>query len=77
MGPYHFKNNDAGNIKHAMQGNVEDIMNWLTDDDYIIVDIGYQDALTTLEDLGIKTEMPAFLPKGHAEAAHGRGGQFF
>ncbi|XP_033756201.1 uncharacterized protein LOC117338945 [Pecten maximus] len=69
MGPYlsDSKNNDAGIIKHAEQGNMENMMNWLTEEDIIVVDRGFRYAVEMLQDLGIKSEMPVFLPKGQKQ----------
>jgi hypothetical protein len=66
VGPYlsDAKNNDASILKHMINTNVEDIKSWVREDDIFVVDRGFRDALELLEDLGIKAEMPCFLPKG-------------
>jgi hypothetical protein len=69
VGPYlsDAKNNDASILKHMINTNVEDIKSWVREDDIFVVDIGFRDALELLEDLGIKAEMPCFLPKGQQQ----------
>ena len=46
------------------QSNVEQIEDWVNQDDVFIVDRGFRDSLALLEDLVIKSEMPAFMKKG-------------
>ena len=69
IGPYlaDGKNNDAQITKHAFGNNVENIKNWFQADDVMVVDRGYRDCLDFLAELGIKTEMPHFLPKGQKQ----------
>ncbi|KAK3095980.1 hypothetical protein FSP39_021599 [Pinctada imbricata] len=66
LGPYFAdsKNNDASILTHILKSNVEDIRNWVEKDDTFVVDRGFRDSLTLLEDLGIKAEMPRFLGRG-------------
>ena len=47
--------------------NVEDIKQWVQEDDIFIVDRGFRDLLELLEDLGIKVEMPSFMIKGQKQ----------
>ena len=66
LGPYFAdeKNNDASILTHILKSNLEDIRNWVDKDDIFIVDRGFRDSLSLLEDLGIKAEMPRFLSRG-------------
>ena len=65
VGPYHAecKNNDSSILKHNIQSNMENIKEWLQQDDIMIVDRGSRDSISFLQDLGIKSEMPCFLKK--------------
>ncbi|KAK3107904.1 hypothetical protein FSP39_024854 [Pinctada imbricata] len=69
LGPYHAnqKNNDANILIHNILTNMEDIKHWIKEDDVLIVDRGFRDAVDFLEDMGVKTEMPAFLKKGQKQ----------
>lgn len=69
LGPYlaDHKNNDANILKHSIKTNVEDIQDWLQQDDILVVDRGFRDSIDFLDSLGIKAHMPAFLPKGHKQ----------
>jgi len=69
VGPYlsDSKNNDASILKHMLNTNVEDIKQWVQEDDIFIVDRGFRDSLELLEDLGIKAEMPSFMIKGQKQ----------
>ena len=69
FGPYYsdYKNNDAAITKHIFQKNIDDIKTWLKDDDILVVDRGFRDCLDFLQQLGLKTEMPHFLPKGRKQ----------
>ena len=68
IGPYmaDAKNNDAAILNHILETNVEDIKNWVKDDDVFIVDRGFRDSLE-LEDMGIKAQMPSFMIKGEKQ----------
>ena len=46
---------------------MEDIKQWVQEDDIFIVDRCFRDSLELLEDLGIKTEMPSFMIKGQKQ----------
>ena len=69
LGPYlaDCKNNDAAILKHMFNTNVEDIKEWVQDDDIFVVDRGFRDSLELLDDLGIKAQMPSFLTKGQKQ----------
>jgi hypothetical protein len=47
-----------------IQRNVEEMTSWVRDGDTFIVDRGFRDSSDVLNDLGIKMEMPSFLPRG-------------
>lgn len=65
LGPYYAdgKNNDARITKHMFVNNSESINNWIKPDDILIVDRGFRDSIEFLNNLGIQSEMPFFLPK--------------
>ncbi|XP_062600940.1 uncharacterized protein LOC134262562 [Saccostrea cucullata] len=67
MGPYLARNNDASIIKHIMKSNIEDIRNWVQEDDIFIVDRGFRDSMDYLEELGIQAHMPCFMSKGEKQ----------
>ena len=69
LGPYlaDHKNNDAGILKHNLKCNMESMNDWIQPGDVMIVDRGFRDATDVLEDLGVRTEMPKFLPKGQKQ----------
>nr|XP_022317959.1 uncharacterized protein LOC111121112 isoform X2 [Crassostrea virginica] len=50
-----------------LASNVQDIKNWIENEDIFIVDRGFRDSLEFLEDLGIKAKMPSFIPRGQAQ----------
>jgi hypothetical protein len=57
-------NNDASILKHMIHCNTEELRTWLKEDDIFVVDRGFRDAGEVLKDIGIKMEMPSFMPKG-------------
>lgn len=67
LGPYFAKDNDASILTHIMRSNLEDIRNWVEEDDVFIVDRGFRDSLTYLEELGIQVKMPSFMEKGEKQ----------
>ena len=69
LGPYMagVKNNDGSILNHMLASNVQDIKNWIENEDIFIVDRGFRDSLEFLEDLGIKAKMPSFIPRGQAQ----------
>ncbi|XP_048750412.2 uncharacterized protein LOC125662290 [Ostrea edulis] len=69
VGPYlaDYRNNDAAIFNHMLRSNIEDIKNWFQEDDIFVVDRGFRDALTVLEDFGIKAFMPHLLAKGEKQ----------
>uniref|UniRef100_K1Q842 Uncharacterized protein n=1 Tax=Magallana gigas TaxID=29159 RepID=K1Q842_MAGGI len=50
-----------------MRSNLEDIRNWVEEDDVFIVDRGFRDSLTYLEELGIQVKMPSSMEKGEKQ----------
>lgn len=54
-------NNDASIIKHIFKNNDQGITSWLQEDDIVIVDRGFRDAVDSMEELGLSVEIPAFL----------------
>lgn len=72
LGPYlaDGRNNDANITKHMLKTNTENIKDWFQDDDVLVVDRGFRDVTELLNDAGIKTEMPFFLPKGQKQHTH-------
>jgi hypothetical protein len=69
MGPYlsDFKNNDAHILKHIFATDTEEIKKWTREGDVFVVDRGFKDSVDFLNELGITTEMPAFLDKGQKQ----------
>ena len=55
------RNNDASIAKHIFVNNKQDIINWLHEDDIIVVDRGFRDAVNTIRRFGFNVEMPDFL----------------
>ena len=55
--------NDAKITKHCFVSNSEDINTWLK----LIVDSGFRDAVTFLEERGLNIHMPTFLPKAQKQ----------
>ncbi|CAC5387643.1 unnamed protein product [Mytilus coruscus] len=66
LGPYlaDYRNNDASILTHMLKTNVEEIRDWVNEEDIFVLDRGFRDAIPLLEDLGIQAEMPRFLKKG-------------
>jgi hypothetical protein len=69
LGPYmaDTKNNDGSILNHMLASNVQDIKNWIQNDDIFIVDRGFRDSIQLLEDLGIQAQMPSFISKGQTQ----------
>jgi hypothetical protein len=55
------KNNDASIAKNIFINNEQDILNWLHDEDIIVVDRGFRDAIKTIKRFGFNVQMPDFL----------------
>ena len=60
LGPYlaDGKNNDSAILNSIIQGNVEEIKNWLEKDDLLVVDRGFRDSIDYLEKIGLNTRCP-------------------
>jgi len=69
LGPYlaDFKNNDANILKHNIKGNMENLTDWIKEEDVMVVDRGFRDSIDMLTEMGIHTEMPRFLPRGQKQ----------
>jgi hypothetical protein len=69
LGPYlaDAKNNDASILNHSIQSNTDEIKGWVKEDDIFVVDRGFRDSESLLQDIGIRMEMPAFLQKGQKQ----------
>lgn len=69
LGPYHadYKNNDANIIKHNFKLNMEQMTDWITEGDILILDRGFRDAVDFLEEMGVHSKMPSFLKKGQKQ----------
>ena len=50
LGPYlaDGKNSDAKITEHTLNSNVEDITNWFEEDDVLVLDCGFRDAVDIL-----------------------------
>ena len=55
------KNNDASIAKNIFINNEQGVLDWLHDDDIIVVDRGFRDAVNTIRRFGFNVEMPDFL----------------
>nr|XP_022308113.1 uncharacterized protein LOC111114116 [Crassostrea virginica] len=69
LGPYLAdpKNNNSSILNHSIHSNTEEIKNWVEEGDIFVVDRGFRDSEAVLNDLGIRMEMPAFIPKGQRQ----------
>ena len=69
LGPYlaDGKNSDAKITEHTWTSNVEDITDWFEEDDVMVVDRGFRDAVDILNDFGINAQMPHFLNKSEKQ----------
>ena len=54
-------NNDASILKRIMNNNCDNILNWMDDNDIMIVDRGFRDSLGVLKAFGIDVAMPSFM----------------
>ena len=48
-------------LKHLLYTNTQGILQWLHDDDIIIIDRGFRDAMKAIEMLGFHSALPRFL----------------
>ena len=61
------KNNDASILNHIIQSNTEEIKEWVKPNEVFVVDRGFRDSLSLLEDMGIQAEIPAFMKCGEKQ----------
>ena len=47
-----------------LRTNTEDIRSFVKENDIFVVDRGFRDSISMLEDLGLRAEMPCFMTKG-------------
>ena len=47
--------------KNIFINNEQDVLNWLNDNDVVVVDRGFRDAVNTIKRFGFNAEMPDFL----------------
>ncbi|GLV33501.1 hypothetical protein CBL_20234, partial [Carabus blaptoides fortunei] len=66
FGPYfsNAANNDAQILEHAFQRDGDELRGWFQNNDIVLVDRGYRDAVPFLEHLGIDHRMPAIVQRG-------------
>lgn len=55
------RNNDASIAKNIFINNEQNILNWLHDDDVVVIDRGFRDAVRTINRFGFNVQMPEFL----------------
>ena len=69
VGPYlaDGKNNDAAILTHMFKTNVQDIQNWMHEEDIFVIDRGFRDAVSLLEEIGIRAEIPSFMKRGEKQ----------
>nr|XP_022290376.1 LOW QUALITY PROTEIN: uncharacterized protein LOC111102014 [Crassostrea virginica] len=69
VGPYlaDGKNNDAAILTHMFKTNVQDIQNWMHEEDIFVIDRGFRDAVSLLEEMGIRAEIPSFMKRGEKQ----------
>ena len=62
LGPFlaDSKNTDASIAKHIFINNEQDVLNWIHDDDVVVVDRGFRDSISTLNRFGLNVQMPDF-----------------
>lgn len=63
LGPFlcDYKNNDASILKHCVNNNEQEILDWLDDDDVLILDRGFRDSVRAMKLFGFEVAMPHFL----------------
>ncbi|KYM96864.1 hypothetical protein ALC62_12474 [Cyphomyrmex costatus] len=67
QGPYFSdsRNNDAAILQN--EADADRMLRWFQEDDIVIVDRGYRDAIDLLRRLGITWKMPALLPRNQCQ----------
>ncbi|CAH2092630.1 unnamed protein product [Euphydryas editha] len=63
LGPYFAdgRNNDASILKSQLNDSSSTLRSWLREDDIIVVDRGFRDCLSLLQDMQLVAKMPSFL----------------
>lgn len=71
-GPYlaDGKNNDAAIAESILKHNQDRILDWLHDDDVIVVDRGFRDVVGTMVQYGFRVQIPGFLKGKKQLPAH-------
>ncbi|XP_062615097.1 uncharacterized protein LOC134276823 [Saccostrea cucullata] len=74
LGPYFAdqKNNDASILKHNIQSNMENIKDWLHQEDVLLVDRGFRDSISFLDSLGANTSRLVTKIRWIVESVNGR-----
>ncbi|GLV33519.1 hypothetical protein CBL_20249 [Carabus blaptoides fortunei] len=69
FGPYfsNAANNDAQILEHAFQRDGDELRGWFQNNDIVLVDRSYRDAVPFLEHLGIDHRMPAIVQRGERQ----------
>ncbi|KYN50167.1 hypothetical protein ALC62_01022 [Cyphomyrmex costatus] len=69
QGPYFsdHSNNDAAILRNEFDHDAQRMRRWIQEDDIMIVDRGYRDAIPLFEQLGITWEMPALLNRNERQ----------
>ena len=62
-----YYNNDASILKHVLLNNYDDILNWVEENDIVVLDRDFRDSLGVLKALGMDTAMPSCLGKGRRQ----------
>ncbi|CAF4204039.1 unnamed protein product [Rotaria sp. Silwood2] len=60
-------NNDASIIKHCLFENKGGMLNWALDDDVMILDRGFRNAINSMKMIGLQAAMPDFLTGGNKQ----------
>uniref|UniRef100_K1RZ83 Uncharacterized protein n=1 Tax=Magallana gigas TaxID=29159 RepID=K1RZ83_MAGGI len=50
-----------------MKTNIEDICDWVREEDIFVIDRGFRDSLDFLEEMGIQAQMPSFMTEGEKQ----------
>ena len=65
-GPYFVdgKNNDASILNSLIRQRASPFLQWIMPDEVLVVDRGFRDSISTLEEYGLIPIMPRFLERG-------------
>ncbi|CAF1598422.1 unnamed protein product, partial [Didymodactylos carnosus] len=63
LGPFlsDSSNNDANILKHVFLSDMEDVLQWVQENDVLVVDRGFCNCLGVMKRFGIDVAMPPFL----------------